>query len=79
MRQQKHLVEVRSPRRPLVTRTELAAELGLSPYTICHWPPGVGPEPIKVGTRSFRYERADIDAWIASQKRGRPLNHHATS
>ncbi len=53
----------------LVTGSELAERLGVSLPTLQRWRyEGSGPPFVKVG-RKVRYAAADIDAWLAGQRK----------
>jgi predicted DNA-binding transcriptional regulator AlpA len=55
-------------REPLLTRTELAEYLGISPSTLAVWRyRRQGPVGVKVGNR-LRYRLADVDAWIDANR-----------
>jgi hypothetical protein len=50
---------------------ELADELGLAPQTLAIWRHRrVGPAYTKIG-RACWYKRDDIEAWLATQHRGK--------
>lgn len=51
----------------MLTPAELALELGLCTDTVLRWRAGEGPVAIRVGPRSIRYRRTDVDAWIAAR------------
>jgi len=54
----------------LLTPTEAAEVLGLSPRTMERWRvTGGGPRFIKAGGKSVRYRPADLLAWIDAQVR----------
>ena len=57
----------------LLTRTEVAQQLGLSPKTLrnCAWR-GLGPTVIYVSgaKQQPRYRQADVDAWLAGRACG---------
>lgn len=49
----------------LLTEKEASALLGLSPITLSNWRgAGKGPRYRKLGARSVRYMRADVEAFI---------------
>ncbi len=53
----------------LITIDEAASATGLSPSTLAKRRcTGTGPAFYKIG-RQIRYERADVDNWIASRRR----------
>lgn len=56
----------------LLTTTETAAILGLSPRTLDNWrngdPPYRGPAFLHVGSR-VRYRLIDVEAYLESQRR----------
>ncbi len=56
---------------PMLSTEELAAYLGLKPYTITEWRrSGKGPSWTKFGDGKkapVRYLRSDVDTWISSQ------------
>lgn len=57
----------------LLTRTEVAQLLGLSPKTLRNWAwRGLGPTVIYVSgvKHQPRYRQADVDAWLAGRARG---------
>lgn len=50
-----------------LTRAELAAELGVSVFTLNQWAVmGKGPKPIRIG-RQCVYRREDVDAYLKAQ------------
>ncbi|MEI6414931.1 MAG: helix-turn-helix domain-containing protein [Pseudomonadota bacterium] len=52
----------------LLNKHEAAAIIGIQPHTLDKWRmTGKGPRFVKVG-RHRRYDPADIQAWIESQK-----------
>src|SRR5438552_3286541 len=54
----------------LLTRTEVAQQLGLSPKTLRNWAwRGLGPTVIYVrgAKQPPRYRQADVDAWLAGR------------
>lgn len=53
----------------LLTNTEAACHLGIQPSTLAVWRcEGRYPIPyLKVGRRTVRYRREDLDAWLKSQ------------
>jgi predicted DNA-binding transcriptional regulator AlpA len=57
-----------------LTREQLAGEIGVSTKTLDNWRViNKGPQFRKFGAgrkAAVRYERADIEAWLASQPRG---------
>ncbi|EIC19500.1 helix-turn-helix transcriptional regulator [Thiorhodovibrio frisius] len=56
-----------SPSRALLNETEAALSLDLSPRTLQAWRiRGEGPAFVKLG-RSVRYDRAEIDRFIAER------------
>lgn len=56
--------------RELLTTTEAATYLKLNPGTLRNWRvAGVGPRYFKIGKQKIRYDRADIEAWVAEQAR----------
>lgn len=62
--------EQNQPPREFLTSRQLAELLGISESTAILWRmQGKGPAFIKVG-RSVRYDRADVDAWLASNRIG---------
>lgn len=56
--------------RPLLMRArEVAEHLGVSTYTVRAWsddPDHHFPEPVRIGNRTVRWRRTDIDAWAKS-------------
>jgi hypothetical protein len=57
----------------LLTRAEVAQQLGLSPKTLRNWAwRGLGPTVIYVSgvKQQPRYRQADVDAWLAGRTRG---------
>jgi excisionase family DNA binding protein len=56
-------------REPLLSTTDLAAELGIPEATLANWrSQRVGPGFLRVG-RHVRYRRVDVDRWIEQQAR----------
>ena len=56
--------------RKFLTRTEAGEYLRLSPKTLAKWAwAGKGPAYFRAGGRAV-YEKAEIDSWLDSQKRG---------
>lgn len=54
-----------------MTRSELAAELNLTPETLCRWDARrFGPAPTRLG-RKVLYRRATVREWLLSQEQGR--------
>ena len=50
---------------------ELAQEFDCPPETLATWRHrGIGPPYTKIG-RSVWYRRADVEAWLAAQQRGK--------
>jgi len=48
---------------------ELADELGIHPVTPSQWrQAGEGPPYVIVGSRSVRYRRADVEAWLEARR-----------
>lgn len=59
-----------SSTKSFLTTQEAAEYLGLKPSTLEKWRVvGGGPEFRKLGGRSVRYHRDDLDAWAAANKR----------
>jgi excisionase family DNA binding protein len=57
---------------PLLSIEDLAAFLGVPVATICDWRvDGKGPCGVRVG-RHVRFTRADVLAWVDSQRELRP-------
>lgn len=55
---------------PYLAPAEAAAILGISTRTLKeHRYAGTGPAFVKVGHRTIRYRRADLDAWAESRLR----------
>jgi len=55
----------------LLTPEQAAAKLAINPKTLAQWRyRGEGPTFVKLGKRAVRYDIADLDAWIESQKAG---------
>lgn len=52
---------------PLITSRDLAAELCVSYQTMCSWSKSGKVPAIRMPDGSWRYRRADIDAWIADR------------
>ena len=61
-----------APATPIyMTTREVAELLGISPATLRWWRATggkVGPPSITLGTRSVKYRRASVMAWIAAQE-----------
>lgn len=56
----------------LISREELAIELGLASDTLARWEARqIGPPPTRIGRRVF-YRRASVQDWIAAQEQSRP-------
>lgn len=56
--------------RPLATRAEIAAHLGVPVGTLTQWAhKGKGPKYTRVG-RHARYRWSDVEAWLATQEQG---------
>lgn len=54
----------------MLTDLEVAGALKMSRQTLANWrSEGRGPRFIKVGGRSVRYRRGDVEAWIEEQGR----------
>jgi predicted DNA-binding transcriptional regulator AlpA len=54
----------------ILTSEHAAALLGFHPsYLAKARLSGAGPKYLKIGTRSVRYRRSDIDAWLAGKTR----------
>jgi excisionase family DNA binding protein len=61
--------DVLSPNRSLESETQAALYLGVSPRTLQAWRiRGDGPSFVKLG-RSVRYDRAELDRFIAERTR----------
>lgn len=55
---------------PLLTTEQAAVLLGFHPsYLAKARLTGTGPRFLKIGARSVRYRRSDIDAWLADKTR----------
>jgi predicted DNA-binding transcriptional regulator AlpA len=55
---------------PLLTNDQAAAVLGFHPsYLAKARLTGSGPRFLKIGRKSVRYRRSDIDAWLADKGR----------
>lgn len=55
----------------LLSEKEAAAALALSASTLRNWRcKNQGPKAVRVGTRSIRYRRADLEAFIADGEGG---------
>lgn len=49
----------------LLTAVEVADVLGVSTQTLAYWRSRrEGPRSFKMGPRSVRYRRSDLDAWL---------------
>lgn len=59
---------------PLMTRPQAADYLQVSVGTLAHWDCSkrYDLKPIKIGKRSVRYRRADLDAFMERWKPQRP-------
>jgi predicted DNA-binding transcriptional regulator AlpA len=54
---------------PLLTQTDVAALLGLSPRTIEDWRVrGIGPRFIRLSARAVRYDPYAVASWVASRQ-----------
>jgi excisionase family DNA binding protein len=54
----------------LFTTEELAEFLGLSPRTLKDWRnQGKGPKSVRIGHKTIRYRKEDVDSWIKRQKK----------
>jgi len=54
-----------------MSRAELAAELDLTPETLCRWTARrIGPAPTQVG-RKVLYRRDTVRAWLLAQEQDR--------
>ena len=54
----------------LLTDIDVAGALKMSRQTLANWrSAGRGPRFIKIGDRSVRYRRTDIEKWIEEQDR----------
>lgn len=52
-----------------ITRPEAAALVKFAPETLRRWArEGYGPPCFKVGSRSVRYRRSQVLAWLAEQE-----------
>lgn len=52
---------------PMMSYEELAELLSVKLATLRTWVHrGVGPPPVRLGPRTTRFRRADVEAWIAS-------------
>ena len=61
--------DTQSPARAIDTENEAACYLKMSPRTLQAWRQrGEGPRYFKVG-RSVRYDRAELDRWLAERTR----------
>jgi predicted DNA-binding transcriptional regulator AlpA len=50
---------------PLIDTIEAAKVLNLAPNTLRIWRvKGIGPEFVRLGSRTIRYRREDLAAWI---------------
>jgi excisionase family DNA binding protein len=50
----------------LLTRSEAAEYLGVSPQTLARWAvEGVGPKITRIGRKHVRYAKADVLAFVA--------------
>lgn len=55
-----------SERVPLLTRAQVAAELGVKESTVQAWEAnGAGPPSVKLGWRTVRYPPNLLDEWLA--------------
>lgn len=55
---------------PLLTHTEAAAVLGISPATLYTWrsrKPELAPKAIRVGA-ALRYRLSDLEAWLTTRE-----------
>jgi predicted DNA-binding transcriptional regulator AlpA len=56
------------PAQPLIGRTEYARLVGISDSTTKRWArAGIGPQPIKVGPRTIRYRRDEVETFLAGK------------
>lgn len=54
---------------PLLTVKQVSAWIGMSVATIYRWiAENKFPEPVKLGNRSVRWPKADIEAWLSDQR-----------
>lgn len=52
----------------LLTPSAAAEHLGIAHCTLAAWRQrGTGPSHLRLGYRTVRYSRAELDAWIASR------------
>jgi excisionase family DNA binding protein len=56
-----------TPSEPLLTSRELCAELNISYQTCCSWSKAAKLPCLRLPDGSYRYRRADIDAWLAAR------------
>lgn len=55
-----------APPKPTMTRDEVAEAAGVHPRTLGVWARrGYGPRPVRLGPRTLRYRRADVETWLA--------------
>lgn len=53
----------------LLSDRQVAALLGLAPNTLRHWRCRAhGPAWVRVGARTIRYERAEVERWLAARR-----------
>ena len=52
----------------LMTPGELAEELGLCRDTVLRWKRGEGPRVIRLGPRTIRYNRKDVEVWLKGRE-----------
>lgn len=52
------------------SRAVVARRLGVTPRTLKRWAvAGRGPRAYKLGPRTVRYRRSEVDAWLESRAR----------
>ncbi len=55
----------------LLTREQVAAQLGVSTKTLAKWAwQGIGPKFIYLSKTMPRYRQSDVDAWLATRTQG---------
>lgn len=53
----------------ILTARQLAAELGIAEVTLAKWRQAhKGPRYIRIARNLVRYNRADVDAWLAERR-----------
>jgi predicted site-specific integrase-resolvase len=53
---------------PLIISRQVAEELALSYQTLCAWSKQCKLPELRLPDGSYRYRRADIDAWLSSRE-----------